>query len=99
MLIFGYSSKQESNFYYNQYKNATTQLEMDELYTKANDLQHTYLICASTGLLIWLADIGYVAYQGSQNKKSQQRKFSSLNKQYYFSAIPNGMKINLRLTF
>lgn len=76
LIGFGLLKKSKSSDYYSDYKTKRT----NSLYKKANDAHHTYYIATRVGAVIWLADIIYVAYKGSQNVKQAQS--ASLNMPY-----------------
>ncbi|NDA62644.1 MAG: hypothetical protein EBX50_11440 [Chitinophagia bacterium] len=73
---YGFYQKTQSDNYYNLYKAATTQTQMDEQYKLASEANQTVLLCAGGAALIWIIDVISVISKGSKNVKELKQKNS-----------------------
>jgi len=71
-ILYGVSVKIASNEEYEKYLDATTQIEMEQSYERANSLHKQALIFTGIGSIIWISDIIWVAVKGSQNSKNNK---------------------------
>lgn len=71
---YGLYQKTQSDKYYNLYKTAVTQNQMDEQYKLASEANQTFLLCAGGAALIWVIDVISVISKGSKNVKEIKQK-------------------------
>ncbi len=96
-LYFAFSTKIESNKFYDQYRQATTQFEMDTYYKNANDKYQTYQFFLGLAGTIWLGDVIYVTVKGFKNRREQLSGYSQIIKgvNIYFAGTPASFKMGL----
>jgi len=84
--------KMLSNQEYDKYLKATNPYDIEPYYKRANQYHHTAIIVAGTGVLLWTADIIWVAVKGHQNKKETRdfRKQFSFNYNPQFNSVSFG---------
>ncbi len=86
LIAYGVSQKIQADKLYKDYTSSTKPLEMDNLYTKANDVNHKYWMATRAGAGIWALDVIYVIIKGSHNKK--------VAKSYYSANPYDGLRLN-----
>ena len=73
---YGVYQKTQSDKFYNSYKAAITQNDMDNQYKLASDANQTFLVCAGGAALIWVIDVISVISKGSKNARISKQKNS-----------------------
>ena len=86
LITYGLMQKTQADKYYADYTASTTPSEMDDLYTKANNAQHSYYMATRIGAGIWALDIIWVTFKGFHNMK--------VAKSYYSSFNTDGLRLN-----
>jgi hypothetical protein len=98
---YAFKSKSESNDYYGQYHQATTQKEMDETYEAANSKYQTFQILLGLTAAVWVSDVVYVAVKGFKNRRDQLNSlsFKEPKTRFYVIGTSNSFKVGLIKSF
>ena len=84
-IAYGMIQNFKAKKLYDDYLASTDQSEFDDLYNKATKANHQAYIATGIGIVVWAADVVWVALRGSKNMRSAGN---------YPSAMTNGFKVN-----
>jgi hypothetical protein len=100
LMGYGISQKIQADKYYNDYKNSTLPLEMDGLYSKANDYNHKYYTTTRIAAGIWALDIIWVTFKGLHNRKEAKNAYSAFTTDgLRLNYVNNSMQLGYSVTF
>lgn len=79
LLASGICCKLLSNSQYDKYHDATTLMDMDNYYNRANNFNKGFVLLTGAGVALWIYDIVWVANKGFSNKARQKNYKKNLN--------------------
>jgi len=100
LLAYGITQKIQSDKYYKDYTSSKKPLDMDNLFTKANNAHNQYFIATRAGAGIWALDVIWVTIKGIHNKKVAKSYYtSSINDGFRLNYANNGLQLGYSITF
>jgi hypothetical protein len=100
LIAYGVSQKLKSDKYYSDYNLSKKSVEIQQLYTNANNAQHRFYISTCTAVGIWAMDILWVTYKGLRNKEEAENRYKTLKKDgLELNYSNNGLQLGYHITF
>jgi hypothetical protein len=99
LMIYGINQKTRATRYYKNYNASSVNADIQNLYSKANNAQNKYFITTRIGAGLWVADIIWVYFKGSRNKKEAETYNEANGGGLSINYINKGFQFGYSMTF